>query len=229
MEIIGVGFGRTGTLSLKIALEQLGFSPCYHMAEIQQQPLRMRDWLAVLHNGDRDWARIFAGYRATVDWPGTTFWRELVDAYPAAPVILTVRDPDTWYASAEQTIYQQAVRLHATVGRDGPLGTSLMETTLSRAQLAEFYQMIQETVWQRVFDGRFADRGHALDVYHRHIRDVRNHVAAGRLLVYDVRDGWAPLCTFLGVPVPETPFPRSNNRSAFNQGTNSPRSQGASF
>lgn len=221
MEVIGVGFGRTGTLSLKIALERLGFSPCYHMSEIQRQPWRIRDWLAVARGEDQDWDRVFTGYQSTVDWPAATFWRELVDAYPEAPVILTVRDPDAWYASAEQTVYQQAVRLQ-TLGQEGPRGSSLMEATLSHAQLTEFHQMIQETIWQPVFDGRFTDRDYALTVYHRHIRDVRNHIAAGRLLVYDVRDGWAPLCAFLGVPIPETPFPRANDRAAFNQEPHGP-------
>jgi hypothetical protein len=220
VDIVGVGFGRTGTLSLKIALEWLGFGPCYHMSEIHLRPERIRDWLAVARDGYRDWERVFAGYRSTVDWPAATFWRDLVDAYPSAPVILTVRDPEQWYASAEQTVYRQALRLRLALAGDRSRGGTLMETSLSGAQLAEFHELIQETIWLRVFGGRFADRDHALAVYHRHVEDVRRGVAGGRLLVYDVRDGWGPLCSFLGVPAPHAPFPRTNERAAFNQGTN---------
>ncbi|MGH8933214.1 MAG: sulfotransferase family protein [Egibacteraceae bacterium] len=102
LEVIGAGFGRTGTLSLKTALERLGFGQCYHGIELMRHPEHLPLWEAAVA-GEPDWAQLFAGYRACVDWPGVHFWRELVDAYPDAKVVLTVRDPRRWYASARNT------------------------------------------------------------------------------------------------------------------------------
>jgi hypothetical protein len=210
MDVIGVGFGRTGTLSLKVALERLGLGPCYHMREVLRQPARIKDWFAVA-DGACDWPRIFAGYRSTVDWPAAAYWRALVDAYPAARVILTVRDPDRWYASAERTLYQQSTRIR----QNAPRGTTTAESSLSATELAEFGRMADVTVWDRVFGGRFADRDHALAVFEEHTRQVTVYLPADRLLVYDIGDGWAPLCGFLGLPVPATPFPHDNESSSF--------------
>jgi len=177
MDVIGVGFGRTGTASLKGVLELLGFGPCYHMREIRREPARAADWLAVAAGTERDWSRVLAGYRSTVDWPAATYWRDLVDAYPHARVILTVRDPDEWYASVERTLYQQDL---------GP-----------RPDQAGFAAMRHAVVWDGVFDGRFADRTHAIERFRQHNADVVAHVAADRLLVYRVGDDWAPLCDFV--------------------------------
>ena len=105
LELIGAGLGRTGTLSLKAALERLGYAPCYHMIEVLTAPERGRHWLARTPTGARDWDAIFRGYRATVDWPAAAFWRELVDRYPDAKVLLSLRDADRWYDSVMNTIY----------------------------------------------------------------------------------------------------------------------------
>src|SRR5690348_10244023 len=116
MRVIGVGFGRTGTASLKVALERLGVAPCYHMYDVIEEPARARAWLAAAEGGKPDWDEIFAGYAATVDWPGAAFWRELLATYPQAKVILTVRDPQRWYDSTRQTIFRNAQRTPSKLG-----------------------------------------------------------------------------------------------------------------
>jgi hypothetical protein len=140
------------------------------------------------------------GYRATVDWPMTYFWRELADRYPAAKVILSVRDADKWYDSADKTIHAAA-----NAGREsGMLDRDVMG-------------MVDATVWDGTFGGRFADREAAIKIFHEHNARVRREIPADRLLVFEVAQGWEPLCSFLGVPVPETPFPRLNDTAAFQE------------
>lgn len=199
MDVIGAGFGRTGTLSLKVALEQLGFGPCMHMIPLLQDP-ETSALISKATEGDIDSLDVaLAGHRSTVDWPTAYFWRELADRYPAAKVVLTVRDPQQWYDSADRTIHAAA-----NAGREsGMLDQDVMG-------------MIDGTVWQGTFDGRFADRGHAIKVFEEHNARVRREIPADRLLVFEVAQGWEPLCSFLGVPVPETPFPRLNDTVAFN-------------
>lgn len=201
---MGVGFGRTGTASLKAALEELGMGPCYHMSEVIGQPWRARGWLEAAA-GRPDWAGVFAGYPSAVDWPTAAFWRELVAEYPQARVVLTMRDPDRWYDSMCATI------LHAWRQRRARTGPP-------PEPLRDFEAMTQAVVAQGVFGGRAEDRGHAIEVYERHIAEVRATVPADRLLVFEITEGWRPLCDFLGLPVPAQPFPRRNDVSQFHQG-----------
>jgi hypothetical protein len=200
MDVIGVGFGRTGTLSLKGALEQLGFGPCLHMIPLLEDPSRA-DLLSRAADGEGDiLGEAFAGYRSTVDWPGTYFWRELVARHPDAKVILTVRDPQKWYASAQRTIYAAA-----TAHRALP---PAMESGL---------RMAMKTVWDGTFGGRFADREASIKVFEEHNAAVRAEVAPDRLLEYRVTQGWGPLCDFLGVPAPGSPFPKVNDTASFTE------------
>lgn len=201
LEVIGVGFGRTGTTSLKRALEQLGYAPCHTMLHLFEQPEQVALWRRAARGGPVDWARIYAGYRATVDWPGARFWRELTAAYPAAKVVLTVRDSRRWYDSARDTIYAAAVEPVPATGVD--------------PTFAEIRQMSHEVVWDGVFDGRFEDREYAIQLMAEHTRAVRDEIDDDRLLVFEVEQGWAPLCEFLGVPVPDEPFPHTNDRGQF--------------
>jgi len=210
LEVIGAGFGRTGTLSLKLALERLGFGPCYHMLEIVEQPWRARDWAAAARGEPIDWDRVFAGYRATVDWPGAAFWRDLVDRYPDAKVILTVRDPARWYESAQRTIFR------AMISRGGPASRLIRSLAMSRgAPSREFVEANQRLIGEGTFGGRVADRDHAMAVFETHNREVKDRVPAGRLLVMEIGSGWEPLCAFLGVPVPDEPFPHVNDGDEF--------------
>lgn len=217
MEILGVGFGRTGTASLKAALEQLGYTPCEHMFEVISDPSRVRVWKRVGEGGPVNWADVFGSYRASVDWPGAAYWRELVDEYPDAKVILTVRDADRWFDSAYKTIFRFPMRRHGRLQRG-------MFAMVSRVYppAVEVPRMLNAVLWDRIFSGRAfegveGDREFAIKLFHEHNDAVKKYVPADRLLVFDVAQGWEPLCTFLGVPVPAEPFPRSNDADAFKQ------------
>jgi hypothetical protein len=200
LAVIGAGFGRTGTLSLKGALEQLGFGPCYHMTEVFAHPEHVPRWRDAAEGRPVDWDAVFAGYRATVDWPACAFWRALVARWPDAKVILTVRDPARWYESVSKTI---AVAMQRELPPEAPES--------ARAHMA----MVRRLVLEATFDGRFEDRGHALAVYEAHNEAVRRALPGERLLVYEVSEGWEPLCRFLGRPVPEAPFPKVNSTDEF--------------
>jgi hypothetical protein len=209
MRVIGVGFGRTGTASLKLALERLGQGPCYHMLEIVEEPARAHGWLAALR-GEPDWATVLGGYNSTVDWPGAAFWHELLAAYPDAVAILTVRDPQQWFDSVMRTIFRGDDAAHTPVGR-----ALFRAATLTRPDLRAFAELQTALIRDGVFSGRPTDREHAIEVYERHVAEVTATIPADRLLVFDVRDGWEPLCAFLGVPVPDEPFPHANDTATF--------------
>jgi hypothetical protein len=199
LAVIGAGFGRTGTLSLKLALEQLGFGACYHMFEVLQHPEHMPVW-ARAHDGEAvDWEALFEGYRSSCDWPSCNLWREQRAAFPEAKVILSTRDPVKWHESVMNTIWPSSRR--AAESED--------------PQQRTFGQWAMRVIWDRVFDGRVEDRAHAIAVYEAHAAAVRAEVPADRLLEFEASDGWAPLCAFLGVPVPDTPYPRTNSTEEF--------------
>jgi sulfotransferase family protein len=215
MEIIGAGFGRTGTTSLKVALERLGFGPCEHMFDVTRDPDRVRLWLGIADGEPADWSQVFCGYRATVDWPGAAYWRELTEAFPLAKVVLTVRDPDRWFDSAVQTIFKFPTRCHSRLQR----AVFAAMSRLNPSSVA-VPRMLQAVVVSRVFrgqtlDGGDGDREFATRLFREHIEAVKASVPAGRLLVFDVAEGWQPLCAFLGVPVPDGPFPRANDLDTF--------------
>ncbi|WP_460333926.1 sulfotransferase family protein [Actinoallomurus acanthiterrae] len=197
LEVIGAGFGRTGTLSLKLALERLGFGPCHHMLELIDNPEQLDRWSRAVEDGDADWDEVYRGYRATVDWPGVAFWRRLVDRYPAAKVILTVRSPKSWYESARESIYRAT-----SIWPADPTGQRRR-------------RLVQRVVWDGEFGGRFEDAAYAKAVFIEHNDAVRREVPGERLLEFQVKQGWGPLCGFLGVPVPDEPFPRANDRQEF--------------
>ena len=199
MEVIGTGFGRTGTLSTKRALELLGFGPCHHMREAMQHPAQFRHLAAHVRGEPVDWRRAFAGYRSQVDFPGAVIWRELLDAFPDAKVLHTVRDPDRWYDSTLETIYQARTMVAPWVRRTVPL-------------VDRYFQVNDAMIWDGLFEGAFEDRARAIGIYEARTQEVVAAVPADRLLVFDVRDGWEPLCAFLGVAVPDGPFPRVNSR-----------------
>jgi hypothetical protein len=193
LSVIGTGLGRTGTLSLKVALEQLGLGPCYHMVEVMLDPLaRAPGWVRAA-DGDPDWESVFAGFAATVDYPGCSFWHELTAEYPAAKVVLTMRDPDAWFESTQATIFSPQMR-------------SRMDTM--PPVLQEFFE---RTVRQE-FGEQIHDRDFMTAAFNRHNAEVQRTIPAERLLVFEVAQGWQPLCDFLGVPVPDKPFPRVNSR-----------------
>ena len=202
LEIIGAGFGRTGTSSVKIALEHLGFGPCHHMFEVREHPHLLQHWEEVADGKPQNWDQVFAGYRSQVDWPGARVWRQLAARYPDAKVILTVRDPDEWYESLSATI------IPLIEGRGtypDPFANAL--TTMG-----------QKLVNEQVFGGRWQDRAHAISVFNAHTAEVQRTIAKDRLLTLDVSDGWEPLCAFLGVGVPGISFPHLNSSKQFVDG-----------
>ena len=190
LKLIGAGFGRTATLSLKLALEQIGYGPCYHMIEVMMNPESVPLWIRAA-DGDPDWEAIFKGYSSTVDFPGCTFWRELAEFYPDAKVLLSVRDPEKWFESTQATIFS--------------------EQSIQRISRTPLQPFIVKTAW-KLFGDRIHDRDFMIDVFNRHNAEVQRLIPAPRLLVYEASQGWDPLCRFLGVPVPEAPFPRVNSR-----------------
>ena len=221
MKVIGAGFGRTGTWSLKAALEELGFGPCYHMTEVFAHPGHADFWLSAWRKEPVDWEGVLGGYEATVDWPACTFYEELMQRHPEAKVLLSVRDPEPWYESTRTTIYELSMVLD---------GSAIARLIFGLSSLLIFggfaggrSSLVNDIIWQGTFDGRFEDKAYAIEVYERHNDEVRRRVPAGRLLVYQVKEGWGPLCEFLGVPEPEGSFPHLNDAALMRRGTQTVR------
>ncbi len=209
MRLIGAGLPRTGTLSQKVALEMLGFGPCYHMVNVLGDLDQAPKWQRAL-DGNADWDDIFGEHQATVDWPGAYYYRELLDVYPDAKVLLSVRDGDAWAASMRDTIW-------------GLFYGDILIKHLSEAQKHVnpkwhgYIDMMRE-MWRRsaLIYGEELDlewMSGAIDRYHA---EVKRDVPSDRLLVWSPGEGWEPLCEFLEVPVPDTPFPHLNDTKTFN-------------
>jgi hypothetical protein len=207
VKIIGVGFGRTGTTSVKAALEELGL-PCYHMTDAMERAAHRKVWSEAKPGQRLDWTPLFADFQATVDWPACTFYQQLIEQYPDAHVLLTVRDPEKWYESTQNTLY--------SFGHS--LSVRLMRNVVPA--LRDYSRLVNNIVWEGTFSGRFTDKHYAIEVYERHIEDVKKHVPADRLLIYDVKQGWEPLCRVLNVEVPkDKPFPHLNDTASFQKMT----------
>jgi hypothetical protein len=208
MRVIGAGFGRTGTTSLKAALEELGFGPSYSLSEVFANPEHVGFWEAAGgFAGEKvDWEGFLADYEVAVDWPACSFYEELMEAFPEAPVILTVRDPAPWYESTRSTIYE----LRRLTTGPLPVRAAFAFAGLFVPGVAGTVRLADRLVWEETFDGRFEDRAYAMEVFERHNETVRLRVPPERLLVFDVRESWAPLCDFLGIEAPDVPFPRLN-------------------
>ena len=200
LKIIGAGFGRTGTHSLKLALEHLNFGPCHHLYEIRDNPKLLSPWQQAVAGQMPDWGAAFQGFISQVDWPGARYWLNLHRHFPQAKVILTVRDPQVWYDSLRSTVIPSI-----TVGRHAG------DTPHARA----VSEMIYQTVYVDLFQGKMEDRSFALQVYADHLAEVVSTVPAQQLCIYDVKEGWSPLCDFLGVKVPATAFPKTNSTEDF--------------
>lgn len=183
-------------MAMKFALETLGLGPCYHMMEVSKADGHAEAWLEATRTGATDWDWLFQNFKATVDWPACNFYDKLLEAYPDAQVILSVRDPDAWYESVLNTIYARLSGL--------PDDNVEPRSAMAKALILE-----------QTFGHRFAERAHAIDVFNRHTQTVRDRVPAEKLLVYEVGSGWAPLCAFLHRDVPETDYPHVNTRDEF--------------
>lgn len=195
LAIIGAGLGRTGTNSMRLALERLGLGPCHHMYDVIEHDDLVPLWEAVLAGQPPQWDRIFQGYRATVDWPGAAYWRALADHYPDAKVLLTTRDPRSWWRSISGTILR-------AITSDEPSPSEI------RARRIE---MNRRLIIEMLLKGKIDDEAHAVTCFEAHNRAVEEAVPEGRRLTYRLGEGWEPLCAWLGVPVPDEPFPRTNS------------------
>ncbi|MBK8502613.1 MAG: sulfotransferase family protein [Saprospiraceae bacterium] len=210
LKVIGAGLGRTGTESLKMALEHLGFGKCYHMFELTiKDPAKLKYWQELMDAKVTDYDALFDGYQSCVDFPAAIYYREFFQQYPNAKVILTVRDQDAWYTSASKTIFRKI---------PAPILLLLKFFGIFSKRAAMSVQSIKyaaEIVHQRFFLGRINDPNATKKIYRDWNEEVKRTIPTDKLLVFEVKDGWKPLCEFLNVPVPNIPFPRSNDGQKF--------------
>ncbi|MGW4640011.1 sulfotransferase family protein [Sphaerisporangium sp. NPDC004334] len=209
LTVIGAGFPRTGTSSMKAALQRLAFGPCHHMFDVMTNPGLTQRWAALATSDTADWEHLFEGFRSAVDWPASHFWRELAAKYPAAKVILTVRDPHAWYASMQMLIANGPARQLSE--NMPPEAADLYTSMVTMSPLLD--RMVREALdSDRPFREGLPDEKAAIAAFERHTATVKESLPPERLLVFDVREGWEPLCRFLGVDVPAgEPFPHLND------------------
>ncbi|CAH1210592.1 Sulfotransferase family protein [Candidatus Nitrotoga sp. BS] len=201
MKIIGCGFGRTGSLSMKIALEQLGFGPCHHMHEVIANPDKhLPYWLAASKGEKIDWDEALAGYESCVDWPTAAYWPALAEHFPDAKILLTTRTAESWYSSISKTIFK--------VISDG-----VNEAPSDKPN--PFGEMLVRMIMKNTFKGNIADRSHCINIFNQNVKSVREGFKGDKLFVYNNGDGWEGLCQWLDVLIPDTPFPRTNNEQEF--------------
>jgi len=208
IKVIGAGFGRTGTATLKVALETLGFTKCYHSTSLGEHPTHGPQWIGLLEGKPVDWDRLFAGYQGTMGLPTVFFYKEIMAHYPEAKVILTVRDPERWYESASQTIFKLPSRGQMAVMR-------LIALFNPKVKMALNIIPVARKVGIEHFLGNDLSKAHLIDCFNRHNSKVRQTVPPEKLLEFDVKEGWGPLCAFLNVPIPDVPFPHTNTREEF--------------
>jgi hypothetical protein len=199
LDIIGAGFGRTGTESMKSALEMLGYGPCYHMYEVIPHKERFETWQGIYDgNIEPDWDAVFDGFKATVDWPAAHYWRELAAHFPEAKILLTYRDAESWYASMRVCEY-----------------ASMEKTILTLLRNPEKTEGMAPRLRRDVFEGEVHDREHVISVYERNVAAVQNAFGSDRLLTYELGSGWEPLCRFLELDIPSDPYPSGNESAIF--------------
>ena len=190
LSVIGAGFGRTGTASMKTALELLDLGCCHHMKEVTT-PEQNSFWLAAAEGKDMQWDQVFEGFGCCIDWPAAFFWRELSEYYPDAKILLTIRDPESWYKSMENTIF------NVLKAKPEPFAVAV------------------KLIGERLFEERFGDKEFVIGLYEQNIRDVQAEFSSDRLLTYELGSGWEPLCRFLDKPIPNIAFPQSNTTEEF--------------
>ena len=200
LQVIGAGLGRTGTLTLKTALEMLGFGPCHHMVEVFANPEQVPFWNRAADGDEVDWEEVYAPYHATVDWPGCHFFAQLAERYPEAKVILSLRDPERWYDSMSETILKSM----ETMGLADPAGLT-----------SDHPMRFGGVIIPRDTFGYDFSKQNVIAAFERHCDTVRRTISPDRLLEFEAAQGWEPLCAFLGVDVPADPFPRTNSREEF--------------
>lgn len=215
LKLINAGLGRTGTTSLQVALERLDLGPCFHMFDIVSSEERLEQWEKIVCDAQRpDWEAVFDGYTSAVDGPCAIYYRQIMEAFPEAKIILTVRDAERWYKSTYDTLYQFALKSRENPPEDG-------------SRQARLYRVTNTMIWSGLFGGRFSDKEYAMDVFRSHNQKVVHNIDPHNLLVYDVKQGWEPLCAFLGVDVPEEAFPHVNDTASMRKRIEQAASSGA--
>ena len=211
LQVIGAGFGRTGTKSLQLALEQLGFGKCYHMEALLRNPSDVKHWDNAYKETETDWDSLFEHYKSGVDFPVSMYYKELADHFPESKVILTVRDPERWYKSARDTIFSfdPGPKLKLKMLLSMPFSSTARN-------LFKVIMLNEKSIWKKYFEGKFKDKNYAINKFNQHIEQVKATIPNERLLIFHPKDGWEPLCEFLNVAVPSKPFPNTNTREKFN-------------
>ena len=213
IKIIGAGFPRTGTNTLKKSLEMLGYSKTYHMKELLMNPKNLHYWLTLEQTGTTNWDELYDGFEATVDFPAYPWYKEHLEQYPDAKIILTVRPFEKWYTSIGSTIWKAGPQTL-------PEKLAMMSKLLFSSRIRNTIKCVKfskRRIFETQLQGRFADKAFAEEAFNKHIEDVKADVPADKLLVYDVREGWGPLCKFLGKPEPNEALPHLNKKENFKQ------------
>ena len=200
LRIIGASYGRTASLSLKKALEILGYTKCYHMSEVVTNPKHSELWLRAW-KGEFIWDDIFNGYQAAVDWPVAAFWPELMEAYPRAKIILSIRDPEAWYESAKNTIFKSM--------DEGMRSENL--------EIRKRITMAKEIIVEGTFNGELNNKEHCIRIYNENIDRCKRDVESERLIIFDPKDGWQSLCGQLKCPIPNADYPFINTTKEFEE------------
>jgi hypothetical protein len=203
IKLIGAGFPRTGTMSLKRAIEELGFGPCYHMIDFVRDNSTIDFWEAKFKKQNSDWSSLLSQHVSIVDFPGSLFYKELIKYYPKAKIILTVRESDSWYESVRSTVIST--------------GKNAESTKISEAEKlrVENFKRMRQLIWGEVFEGRQNDKTYMIERYEMHNAEVRELVPSSKLLEYSVKEGWNPLASFLETEIPDSSFPHANVRADF--------------
>ena len=213
IRVIGAGFPRTGTTTLKKALEQLGYDETYHFKDLIAKPKKLKYWKELEHDGQTDFETLFDGYQATVDFPGYPYYKILLQKYPNAKVVLTKRDFESWYESTSKTIWKagpQTVLAKVALLSKMIFSESLRDTF-------KCIKFMRSTYLGKQFGSNFASKSNAETVFFNHIKEVSEYVPKEQLLVYEVAEGWQPLCDFLNVDIPNEPFPHLNKKEHFHE------------
>lgn len=207
LHVIGGGCGRTGTTSLKAALEILYGGECHHMDTIKaghfdQCPVFEKFWEQQQAGGPVEFGNFYEDYTAAIDFPSSFFYKELLEKYPNAKVVLTVRDSNKWYKSTLDTLYYSKQKLfHLWITKFG--------------NMLLFKSMLMKLIWNGHYEGKFEDKEFAIQRYEKWNEEVKATIPADKLLVFEVAQGWEPLCKFLGKPIPDVPFPNVNDSKSF--------------
>ena len=213
IKIIGAGLPRTGTNTLKESLEKLGYQKTYHMKELLVHPENLPYWTSLKETGTTKWDELYNGFQATVDFPAYPWYKEHMKRYPDAKVILTVRPFEKWHSSVFSTIWQAGPQ-------NLPQKLAMLSKLLFNPRLRSVIKCVKlakEMIFKVHFEGKFEDKAEAEKIFNKHIADVKAYVPADKLLVYDVSEGWGPLCRFLNVPEPNEALPHLNKKENFKE------------